>query len=32
MANEHRLLAPLSEQDRQDLERLLRKWLAAFEE
>ena len=32
MANEHRLLAPLSEKDRQDLQRVLMKWLAAFEE
>jgi DNA-binding MarR family transcriptional regulator len=32
IANEHRLLAPLSGQDRRDLERLLGKWLAAFEE
>ena len=32
MANEHRLLAPLSEKDRKDLERLLTKWLGAFEE
>ena len=31
MANEHRLLAPLSERGRKDLERLLRKWLGAFE-
>lgn len=32
MANEHRLLAPLSEKDRKDLQRVLTKWLAAFEE
>lgn len=32
IANEHRLLAPLSERDRRELERLLAKWLAAFEE
>ena len=32
IANEHRLLAPLSEKDRQDLQRLLTKWLAAFED
>ncbi len=32
MANEHRLLAPLSERDRQDLQRVLTKWLAAFED
>jgi DNA-binding MarR family transcriptional regulator len=31
IANEHRLLAPLSDQDRADLERLLTKWLGAFE-
>ena len=28
MANEHRLLAPLSEDDRKDLQRVLTKWLA----
>ena len=32
IGNEHRLLAPLSEKDRKDLERLLTKWLGAFEE
>lgn len=32
IANEHRLLAPLSERDRRDLERVLTKWLAAFED
>ncbi|HEX5087199.1 MAG TPA: MarR family transcriptional regulator [Nocardioides sp.] len=32
MANEHRLLQPLSEKERRDLERLLTKWLAAFED
>jgi DNA-binding MarR family transcriptional regulator len=32
IANEHRLLAPLTKQDRADLERLLTKWLGAFEE
>jgi DNA-binding MarR family transcriptional regulator len=32
IANEHRLLAPLSAKDRADLERVLTKWLAAFEE
>ena len=32
LANEHRLLAPLTDRERQDLERLLRKWLGAFEE
>ena len=32
MGNEHRLMAVLSKQERQDLERLLKKWLAAFEE
>ncbi len=32
MANEHRLMATLSERDAQDLERLLAKWLSAFEE
>jgi DNA-binding MarR family transcriptional regulator len=31
IANEHRLLAPLTQRDRRDLERLLTKWLAAFE-
>ncbi len=32
IANEHRLLEPLSEKERADLERLLTKWLAAYEE
>lgn len=32
MANEHRLLQPLTEKERRDLERLLTKWLAAFED
>jgi DNA-binding MarR family transcriptional regulator len=32
MANEHRLQEPLTEKERRDLERLLTKWLAAFEE
>jgi DNA-binding MarR family transcriptional regulator len=32
IANEHRLLAPLTDKDRRDLERLLAKWLRAFEE
>ena len=32
MANEQRLQQPLTAEDRQDLERLLTKWLAAFEE
>ena len=32
IANEHRLLEPLSEKDRADLERLLTTWLAAYEE
>jgi DNA-binding MarR family transcriptional regulator len=32
IANEHRLLEPLSEQERRDLERLLTRWLGAFEE
>lgn len=32
MANEHRLQQPLSERERRDLERLLTKWLHAFEE
>ncbi len=32
IANEHRLLAPLSERDRTELQRLLTTWLAAFEE
>ncbi len=32
MGNEHRLMATLSKQDAKDLERLLTKWLAAFEE
>ena len=32
IATEHRLLAPLTEQDRTDLERLLTKWLAAYDE
>ena len=32
IANEHRLLAPLSEKDRQDLQRVLTTWLAAFED
>jgi DNA-binding MarR family transcriptional regulator len=32
IANEHRLLAPLSERDRTELQRLLTRWLAAFEE
>ena len=31
IANEHRLLAPLSERDRTELQRLLTTWLAAFE-
>ena len=31
MGNEHRLMAALSPQDAKDLERLLAKWLAAFE-
>jgi DNA-binding MarR family transcriptional regulator len=32
IANEHRLLEPLTDKDRKDLERLLRKWLGAFED
>jgi DNA-binding MarR family transcriptional regulator len=32
IANEHRLLDPLTDKDRMDLERVLTKWLAAFEE
>jgi len=32
IANEHRLLEPLSAKDRADLERLLTTWLAAYEE
>ena len=32
IANEHRLQQPLTEKERRDLERLLSKWLAAFEE
>ena len=32
IANEHRLLAPLSARERSDLERLLTKWLGAFED
>jgi DNA-binding MarR family transcriptional regulator len=32
MANEHRLLEPLSEKERVELERLLTKWMAAYEE
>src|SRR4051794_24470743 len=32
IANEHRLQAVLTRKERQDLERLLAKWLAAFEE
>ena len=32
MANEQRLQEPLTAKERQDLERLLTKWLAAFEE
>ena len=32
MANEHRLQEPLTEKERRELERLLAKWLAAFEE
>jgi DNA-binding MarR family transcriptional regulator len=32
MANEHRLMGALSERDAEDLERLLTKWLAAFED
>jgi len=31
IGNEHRLLAPLTGEERADLERLLAKWLAAFE-
>ncbi|HRD59711.1 MAG TPA: MarR family transcriptional regulator [Nocardioides sp.] len=31
IANEHRLLAPLSDRDRAELQRLLTTWLAAFE-
>jgi DNA-binding MarR family transcriptional regulator len=31
IANEHRLLAPLPEKDRKELERLLTKWLSGFE-
>lgn len=32
IANEHRLLEPLSGRERADLERLLTKWLAAYDE
>jgi DNA-binding MarR family transcriptional regulator len=32
MANEHRLLEPLTDKDRRDLERLLTQWLGAFED
>ena len=32
IANEHRLLEPLTAKDRADLERLLTKWLSAYEE
>jgi DNA-binding MarR family transcriptional regulator len=32
IANEHRLLEPLSAKERADLERLLTKWLAAYED
>jgi DNA-binding MarR family transcriptional regulator len=32
MANEHRLQEPLTDEERSELERLLTKWLAAFEE
>jgi len=32
IGNEHRLLSPLTQRDRKDLERLLTKWLAAFED
>ena len=32
IANEHRLLEPLSAKERADLERLLTRWLAAYEE
>jgi DNA-binding MarR family transcriptional regulator len=32
IANEHRLLEPLSAKDRVDLERLLTKWLGAYDE
>lgn len=32
IGNEHRLLAPLTARDRSELERLLTKWLAAFED
>jgi DNA-binding MarR family transcriptional regulator len=32
IANEHRLLAALDARDRKDLERVLTKWLAAFED
>jgi DNA-binding MarR family transcriptional regulator len=32
MGNEHRLMTTLSKQDAKDLERLLTKWLGAFEE
>ena len=32
IANEHRLQEPLTAKERRDLERLLAKWLAAFEE
>ena len=32
IANEHRLLEPLSAKERADLERLLAKWLSAYEE
>jgi DNA-binding MarR family transcriptional regulator len=32
IGNEHRLLAPLTQRDRADLQRLLTKWLAAFED
>ena len=32
IANEHRLLEPLSAKERADLERLLTKWLSAYED
>jgi len=32
IANEHRLLEPLTEKERADLERLLTRWLAAYDE
>lgn len=32
MANEHRLLEPLSARDRADLERVLTRWLAAYDD